>query len=156
MPTYYYLLSESLYQDKFCSLNSTNLTVFNSFERLGASHVISITDIEWISDGRDLNLGRWDLKGWGIGLSTITWARDMNRSPILPTGNPDFKKLIVVKVRGAIFKIGFTCEHPDRLFQALEGVLPGIRKSGVPQLPIDEGTDIQKPKYDKFDRDSFP
>ena len=124
----YFPLTSTLYLDKFVSLDSESLTVFNSFERLGASHRIPLSTIEWVSTAKDLGLSRWNFKGWGIGISAVAWARDMNRSPILPTGKPDLEKTVVIKVRGDILKIGCTCEDPGSFFSRLEEVVSGIRK----------------------------
>src|ERR1700742_3185322 len=84
------------YKDKFCHLIGNKLTIFNSFERLGASHTINLDDIEWISTGKDLQL-RWHAyKAFGWGLAPIHWAGDIGR--LLPW-QVDGRKAIVLKMR---------------------------------------------------------
>src|ERR1700761_6984654 len=119
--------SAPLYQDKWCCLDRDKLIVYNSFERLGANHSVPISAIKWIATARELGYGKWSFKGWGIGLSPVTWAWDMNRSPILPNSKPNTDKAIVMAVEGSWFKIGFTCEDPENLFKELQNFVPGIQ-----------------------------
>lgn len=116
-----------LYEDSFCQLKDNQLTIHKAIEYLGASRTFRIEDIEWVSTGRDLQLGRWAYKGWGMGLSPILWAMDMHRSPTL-SAKIQTHKAIVLKPRNGWIRTGFTCESPELLFEALENIRSGITK----------------------------
>lgn len=116
------------YEDGYCCLKDNNLTVYKTIERLGASRSFRVQDIEWVATGHDLQLGHWAYKGWGLGLSPILWAMDMKRSPTLSL-KIQAHKAIVIKPRNAWLRVGFTCDRPDLLFEALENICPGLTKS---------------------------
>lgn len=116
------------YQDNYCCVKDDVLTVYKTVERFGAQRTFRVQDIEWVSTGHDLQLGHWAYKGWGMGLSPILWAMDMKRSPTLSL-KIQAHKAIVIKPQNAWLRIGFTCDRPDLLFEAMENISPGLTKS---------------------------
>lgn len=127
----------TLYEDEYCKLTDNGyLVVHRTFELLNGSRKFKIENIECITTGQKLKLGRMKYKGWGMGLSPIIWARDMRRDPLNPNRDQIGRRSVVFKRRDTFLRIGFTCNDVEKLFSEVERISPGVTEASEPLLDL--------------------
>eukprot|EP01103_Thecamoeba_quadrilineata_P011007 TRINITY_DN2530_c0_g1_i2.p1 TRINITY_DN2530_c0_g1~~TRINITY_DN2530_c0_g1_i2.p1 ORF type:complete len:117 (-),score=3.31 TRINITY_DN2530_c0_g1_i2:36-386(-) len=92
-----------LYDDPYVTINkSCGVTIKWYYFPIAASKTIPWNHVLSVHRAEQLNLSILDYKHWGMGLSSIWWACDMNRNEVTS----------VVLYTNSIFQKGFSTRDP--------------------------------------------
>jgi hypothetical protein len=112
------------YSDKYLTLNSKGtLTVHNYWLSFRSSRILTISRIQNIGTVIALDVGRWEIKEWGVGYTWIAWAMDMSRHRFRVGELPDEikRQLLVIRTDEGVWKrVGVTCEDVNRFLVEVE------------------------------------
>mmetsp|Transcript_2596 Transcript_2596/g.2901 ORF Transcript_2596/g.2901 Transcript_2596/m.2901 type:complete len:122 (+) Transcript_2596:33-398(+) len=104
---------EVLYKDKYITLTHNYLRIRNYYASPG-SKTIKLKNITYVKDVRGMGLRYTDYHYWGMGTTNIWWA-------LGPRIKFSSCENALVKVKGDKIKKGFTVQHINEFFRALQG-----------------------------------
>eukprot|EP01111_Echinosteliopsis_oligospora_P006674 TRINITY_DN2097_c0_g1_i1.p1 TRINITY_DN2097_c0_g1~~TRINITY_DN2097_c0_g1_i1.p1 ORF type:complete len:108 (-),score=20.71 TRINITY_DN2097_c0_g1_i1:329-652(-) len=86
-----------LYEDKFVKIYKDRFEISTYYLPFGTARTVMMCDIISAKTNDELNLGILQMKGWGMGLSTIWWALDASRTQLNIMGARNTCIVLLVK-----------------------------------------------------------
>ncbi|KAJ3329527.1 hypothetical protein HDU93_000892 [Gonapodya sp. JEL0774] len=126
--------SELIYEDKYCQIYHDRLVIKGYYFPIAGSKTVNFTQIESIHTNGELGLSSFEMKGWGMGFSTIWCACDTGRFGVELTGLRAGMELVVVKVKDDWCRKGFTAEVGSNTLAVLRDRVPSAFAASTAEL----------------------
>jgi hypothetical protein len=122
-----------VYTDKWLTLNSNGTLLLHRYYFCKPTRKLVVREIDSIESVMATNLGRWEYKKWGIGVTWIMWSMDFGRKTFSRGGPPEEvrKRLLLIRTaEGWLHKIGVTCENVTRFLDEMEKMGVSVVREG--------------------------